>query len=75
MARMNRASTPEEAETFRIEALMSAISVGELLAPQPLFAQDCCMMGMLAVNMVSKSTQEDCEGQPAATVPLPEYIL
>jgi hypothetical protein len=32
-------------------------------------------MGMLAVNMVSKSTQEDWEGQPAATVPLPEYIL
>jgi hypothetical protein len=32
-------------------------------------------MGMLAVNIWSKVTHEACEGQPAATVPLPEYIL
>jgi hypothetical protein len=75
IARMNRASTPDEAETLRIEALMSAISSGELLAPQPLLTHDCCMMGMLAVNIWSKVTHEACEGQPAATVPLPEYIL
>jgi hypothetical protein len=72
---MNLASTPDEAETLRIEALMSAISSGELLAPQPLLTHDCCMMGMLAVNIWSKVTHEACEGQPAATVPLPEYIL
>jgi hypothetical protein len=72
---MKRASTPDEAETLRIEALISAISSGELLAPQPLLTQDCCMMGMLAVNIWSKVTHEACEGQPAATVPLPEYIL
>jgi hypothetical protein len=29
----------------------------------------------LAVNIVSKSTHAFWEGQPAATVPLPEYIL
>jgi hypothetical protein len=75
IARMNLASTPDEAETLRIEALMSAISSGELLAPQPLLTQDCCMMGMLAVNIWSNVTHEACEGQPAATVPLPEYIL
>jgi hypothetical protein len=72
---MNLASTPDETETLRIEALMSAISSGELLAPQPLLTQDCCMMGMLAVNIWSNVTHEACEGQPAATVPLPEYIL
>jgi hypothetical protein len=33
------------------------------------------MMGMLAVNIWSNVTHEACEGQPAATVPLPEYIL
>jgi hypothetical protein len=75
IAKMKRGSTPEEAETFLIAALMSEISVGELLAPHPLLAQDCCMMGMLAVNIVSKSTHAFWEGQPAATVPLPEYIL
>jgi hypothetical protein len=75
IARMNLASTPDETETLRIEALMSAISSGELLAPQPLLTQDCCMMGMLAVNIWSNVTHEACEGQPAATVPLPEYIL
>lgn len=75
MARMNRGSTPDEADTFWIEALMSAISSGELLAPQPLFAHDCCMMGMLAVNMASKVIHCETEGQPAATVPLPVYIL
>lgn len=32
-------------------------------------------MGMLAVNMSSKSIHCDCAGQPAATVPLPVYIL
>jgi hypothetical protein len=32
-------------------------------------------MGMLAVNIWSNVTHEACEGQPAATVPLPEYIL
>lgn len=33
------------------------------------------MMGMLAVNMSSKSIHWDWAGQPAATVPLPVYIL
>jgi hypothetical protein len=75
IAKIKRGSTPEAAETFVMAALMSAISVGELLAPQPLFAQDCCMMGMLAVNMSSKSIHWDWAGQPAATVPLPVYIL
>jgi hypothetical protein len=75
IAKMKRGSTPDEAETFLIAALMSEISVGELLAPHPLLAQDCCMMGMLAVNIVSKSTHAFWEGQPAATVPLPEESM
>lgn len=75
MARIKRGSTPEEAATLVMEDLMFAISSAESLAPQPLFAQDCCMMGMLAVNMSSKSIHCDWAGQPAATVPLPVYIL
>lgn len=75
MARMKRASTPEDAETFLIAAFMAAISSSESLAPQPLLPQDCFMMGMLAVNMVSKSIHWFWAGQPAATVPSPVYIL
>lgn len=42
-ARMNRGSTPEEAETEIIADLMSAISSGELLAAPPYWVQEIDM--------------------------------
>jgi len=74
MAKMKRASTPDEAEMVWTALLMSAISSGELFGTFH-WLQDCCMIGMLKLNMVSKSNHWLIAGQPASTVPLPEYIL
>ncbi|KAH9832356.1 hypothetical protein Tdes44962_MAKER08804 [Teratosphaeria destructans] len=74
MARMKRASMPEEAATAEMAERRCEVSSSELLGAEN-WVQDCAMTAVLAVQRSSKEAQEDCAGQPAEVLPSPVYIL
>ena len=72
IARMNSLSTPVEEEAEVMADLMSAISWSVSGGALGNWLQEVFMRGVLALNMLSKETQEDLAGQPALGEPSPE---